>query len=94
MHGGAPRAGDNYHLTVTLVDAAGKHIPDARVAAAVSDLGMAGKRRKLEPMRINDTASYGNYFVIKGAGPHRIVVTVTLPGAAKPIEVSFDHKLR
>ncbi len=94
MHGGAPRGRGSYHLTITLKDpASGKYIEDARVAATVRELNTAGKRKKLEPMRIDGTMTYGNYFVMKGEGPYRIDVSITPAGATKPIEASFEHKM-
>jgi len=94
MHGGPPAKKAGYHLVVTLLDADGQRISDAEVTATVGELGMAGTRRKLETMRINDTVSFGNYFELRGAGPYRIAIEVRRPGAAKPIEALFDYRLR
>lgn len=94
MHGGVPVKKDEYHLIVALYDKSGARITDAQVRATVGELGMAGTRKKLEPMRIEDTMSFGNYFVLRGEGPYRIAIEVKLPGAAKPVEALFDYRLR
>ncbi len=95
MHGGAPSGKNDYHVEVAMFDqASGKRITDAEVWATVGDLGLAGKRRKLEPEGIDDGVSFGNYFPMRGAGPFRILVEVRLPGRAKPVEATFDHRLR
>ena len=93
MHGGTPAKKVGYHLVVTLLDADGQRITDAEVTATVGELGMAGTRRKLETMRIEDTLSYGNYFELRGAGPYRIAIEVRRPGA-RPVEALFDYRLR
>ena len=93
MHGGTPANKAGYHLVVTVLDADGQRITDAEVTATVGELGMAGTRRKLETMRINDTVSFGNYFELRGAGPYRIAIEVRRPGA-RPVEALFDYRLR
>lgn len=94
MHGGVPVKKDEYHLLVSLFDASGKRITDAQVWATVGELGMAGTRKKLGPMRIDDTTTFGNYFVLRGSEPYRIAVEVQVPGAGKPIEALFEYRLR
>lgn len=94
MHGGVRVGKDQYHLIVSLYHADGQRITDAQVSATVGELGMAGARKKLEPMRIEDTMSFGNYFVLRGADLYRIAIEVKLPGAVKPVEALFDYRLR
>lgn len=94
MHGGVPAGKADYHLVVALFDKRGVRITDAHVWATVGELGLAGKRKALEPMRINDAISFGNYYALHGAGPYRIAIEVRLPGAARPVEALFDYRLR
>lgn len=95
MHGGPPSGRDDYHLDIALFEVAtGKRISDAQVSATVSELGLAGKWKKLEPEHLADAVSFGNYFTMRGDGPFRIVVEARLPGSAKPVVVQFDHRVR
>ena len=94
MHGGVPAGKDEYHLLVALFDKQGARIGNAQVKATVAELGMAGTHKKLEPMRINDTVSFGNYFALHGDGPYQISIEIQLPKAARPVEAVFDYRRR
>ncbi|NMG30002.1 hypothetical protein GO615_13880 [Aromatoleum evansii] len=94
MHGGVPTGKDDYHVLVALFDRKGARITDAQVKATVAELGMAGTRKKLEPMRIEDTVSFGNYFALYGEGPYRVTIEAQLPGTAKPVEAVFEYRRR
>lgn len=94
MHGGAPGGKDDYHLVIALYDAEGKRITNAQVWATVGELGLAGTRKKLDPMVIGDTMSFGSYFVLRGAQTYRIAVEVRLPHAEQPVEALFDYRMR
>lgn len=85
MHGGVPSGSHAYHLMVAIFDAAtGARIEDAKVSARVSELGLSGSKVKLEPMRIGDMITYGNYVSLPGRVPYRIDVGVDRPqGTAK-----------
>ena len=92
MHGGVPPGEHRYHVTVALFDAAtGKRITGALVKAKVSELGLSGIEKKLEPMTIAGTISYGNYFRMSGTGIYRIQVQIRLPGAAQAIDAIFEY---
>jgi hypothetical protein len=93
MHGGAPGNRNSYHLTVALFDhATQKRIPDAQVTAAIREIGLGETRRKLEPMRINGTISYGAYFDLEGTGPYRIRLEVKRPDRAGAISGQFEYR--
>lgn len=96
MHGGVPPGKDQYHLVVALYDASGKRITDAVVTAAVGDLGMASTRKNLEPMRIAETTSFGNYFTLRKGVIYRIAIEVRRQGmhGSKPIEALFDYRIQ
>lgn len=94
MHGGVPAGQHRYHVVVALFDdATGKRITGARVKANVSEIGLSGVQKKLEPMLIAGTVSYGNYFAMPStSNPYRIQVRIELPGVADPIEAQFDYQ--
>ena len=94
MHGGVPAGRNQQHIVVALFDnATGKRITAARVKANVSEIGLSGVQKKLEPMLIAGTVSYGNYFDMPAASnPYRINVRIELPGVAEAIEAQFDYR--
>ncbi|WP_275098039.1 hypothetical protein [Sedimenticola hydrogenitrophicus] len=92
MHGGVSAGRYRNHLVVALFDnATGRRIEDAQVTAAVSELGMRLERKTLEPMRIADTTTYGNYFSMPSTGIYRIQLRLRRPGQARAIEATFTH---
>jgi hypothetical protein len=94
MHAGVPAGQHQQHVVVALFDnATGKRISGAKVSAWVHETNLAGARKKLEPMLIAGTVSYGNYFNVPATGnPYRIRVRIELPGAAEAIEAQFDYQ--
>jgi len=91
-HGGAPAGRHDYHVLVALFDAkTGARIEDAKVTAQVSEVGLAGARRTLEPMKIADTVTYGNYFQVPSKGSYRIGVEVEHQQAVHRFSFSYDH---
>lgn len=93
MHGGATRGRKYSHVVIALFETnAGKRISDADVYARVAGRGLAGERKKLEAMKIDDTVSYGNEFTMSAKGPYRITVEIRSAGAAKPVTVEFEYK--
>jgi hypothetical protein len=93
MHGGVPLGAEQYHVMVALFDAkTGQRITDADVKASVAGVGMTGSPVTLEPMKIADTITYGNYFNMSGYGPFRIVLQIKRPDVARVIEARFEHK--
>lgn len=91
-HGGPPRGEHVYHLIVAAFDAtSGARIEDANVTARVSSLGLAGPQRALEPMKIAETVTYGNYFNLPGRGRYRINVAVERPQGIVTFEFAYDH---
>lgn len=93
MHGGVPARAHRDHLVVALFDnASGKRIEDAEVSARVMEIGLAGQQRKLEPMIIAGTVTYGNYFDMPGRGSYHVQIQVRRPGAPGVIETQFDHR--
>ena len=94
MHGGVPAGQHQHHVVVALFDnATGKRISGAKVSARVHEINLAGARKKLDPMLIAGTVSYGNYFNMPAtSNPYRIQVRIELPGVAEVIEAQFDYQ--
>jgi hypothetical protein len=94
MHGGVPAGQHQQHVVVALFDnATGKRITGAKVSAWVHEINLAGAQKKLEPMLIAGTVSYGNYFNMPAtSNPYRINVRIELPGVADVIEAQFDYQ--
>jgi len=93
MHGGVPRGSYRDHVVVALFDqASGRRIEDAQVTATVNELGRGGEWRSLEPMRIANTITYGNYFELSGNDLYHIRLRIRLSDRAKPIEATFIHR--
>ena len=93
MHGGPNPAAGRYHILIVLFDSkTGELIRDAQVRATVSEPGLTGQEKKLEPMKINQTLTYGNYFDMPGPGPYVIVVNGRRSAGAPPIEARLEHR--
>lgn len=93
MHRGTPSSKAYRHVVVALFDSTnGKRITDAQVTAKVAEISLAGSEKKLEPMNIADTITYGNYFPMSGAGPYRITVQIRRPGKTQPIKAVFEYR--
>ena len=96
MHDGIPAGKNRYHLVVALFDekASGKRISGAGVKARVSEFGLPGQEKKLDPMVIAGTVTYGNYFAMPNPGPYRIHLEI---GHARihsvgTIEAEFEYR--
>ncbi|HXF65197.1 MAG TPA: c-type cytochrome [Burkholderiales bacterium] len=93
MHGGVPRGAGYYHLNVSLFDAAtGAPVTGARVEARVEEVGLSSTTKALEPVRLGNATSYGQYFRLGDRASHRITIKIQKPGAPKPVEVVFEHR--
>jgi len=93
MHGGIPSGKGYYHLNISLFDSNTKaEIKDAQVEVRIAT-ALTGETKKLEPVVINNTVSYGNYFRMTARDPYTITVKIRAPGAARAIEAKFDYKL-
>jgi len=86
-------AAGNYYVNLTLRDAAsGAFIKDAQVEARAANAVSGGDTKKLAPMALAESTSYGNFFRMQGQEPYVITVHVRRPGAAQAIEARFDFK--
>ena len=57
----------------------------------MTPLGLGPTRRKLEPMQIGSSATYGNFFPMSGSGPYTVKVSIHVPGQPRATEVQFDY---
>lgn len=95
MHGRIPRGPHEYHVVAALFDASsGARITDAAVTAQVSGLALSGTSKKLEPMQIADTTTYGAFFNLPGRDLYTVKLTVQRPGGAPPVVMRFQHDHR
>lgn len=92
-HGGKMPASGDEHLVVALYDGAtGQRITNAEVRAAIGPLGLATQWKKLEPMAIADSVTYGEYFSLVGSGIYRLLVSIRRPGMDRALETEFEFK--
>ncbi len=95
MHDGSGASAHGEHIIAALFDAAtGKRITDAHVEAAVGELGCGDTWKRLEPMRINNTVTYGNYFDMQGQGRiYEVHLRIDWPGHGPAREALFRHRM-
>jgi len=93
MHGGIPTGSGYYHVNISLRDAAtNAEIKDAEVEVRVANPVTGSEAKKLEPVAIRNTLTYGNYFRMPGKDPYTIVVRVLRQGVSQPVEAKFDYR--
>jgi hypothetical protein len=94
LHRGTPPNSSSHHIVIALFDAkTGARISDARIRAGVGDRSYNhAPDIVLEPMEINGSMSYGNFFLIQGAGVWRIHLEILRPGASRPVEADFAYE--
>jgi hypothetical protein len=95
MHDGVPKGAHQYHLVAAVFDAAGgARVVDAAVNAQISGIGLSGEKKKLEPMQIANTTSYGGFFDLPGRDLYTIRLTIERPGQPRPVDMEFkyDHR--
>ena len=89
MHGGVPKGRHEYHLVVAVFDEkSGDRVSDAEVFAKISPLGLSGSRKRLEPMEIAGTTTYGEFFDLPSADMY--TVALEIKGAGTRSRVKFD----
>ena len=66
------------------------------MTATVGEFGMAGTRKTMEPMRIGETTTFGNYFQLHRGELYRIAIEIRRLGKQRPetIEALFDYRLQ
>ena len=91
MHGGLASNKRQNHVVVAVFDTKdGSRITNAEVSARVGQIGLAQMAKKLDPMTIANTTSFGNYFLMSGAGLYRIEIEIHRPNA-EAVEATFEY---
>ena len=96
MHGAQPPTAHSHHLIVAIFNSVtGERVTDASVTAKVTQPGFELPEKTLEPMKISDTVTYGNFFDLVKPGIYRIRLSISRPGSARPIVVDllYDHPI-
>lgn len=100
MHGAPAAAPHAQHLVVAIFNAVtGERVTDAVVNAQISVLGHQLPEKTLEPMKIADTVTYGNFFDLSRPGVYRIRLSISgtkaLAAVRKPIAIDllYDHPI-
>lgn len=93
MHGGVPHRSHRDHLVVALFNrATGERINDATVTATVSELGLSGETKRLEPMKIAHTVTYGNYFDMAGGRVYGIRLHIRCPEMRHAVDTKLVYR--
>ena len=94
MHGGTPANSSSNHIVLALFDAkTGVRITDAKIQANVGDHWYShDPYAALEPMEMSGALSYGNYFLMQGAGIWRIHLVIRRPGMTRAVETDFGYE--
>ncbi len=95
MHGGAPKGVHEYHVVAAVFDAtSGARVSDATVTAQISGIGLSGAKKRLAPMEIANTVTYGGFFELPGRDLYTIGLAIERPGQRKPVNLEFkyDHR--
>jgi len=96
MHGGIPGGRHEHHLLVAVFEvASGERVVDADVTATISGLGhVGGSRLQLEPMKIEDTVTYGNFVDFPGSDIYEVNILVKRPSISRAVSVQFNYDHR
>jgi hypothetical protein len=95
MHGGIPKGPHEYHFVAAVFDAAsGARVSEAVVTAEVAGLGLSGSKKKLEPMQMAGTTTYGGFFDLPGFDLYTVRLTVERSVASPAVlQFKYDHRL-
>lgn len=94
MHGGAPGRHLAHHVLVGLFDdATDFRIADAQITARLSAPGTETQVKRLEPMYLHGSVSYGNWFEIRHRTRYRIDLAIRRSATpdAKPVDAFFEY---
>lgn len=87
-----PWGADWRHVMVAVFDAeSGARLTGAEVTALVSGPDGDSVRRRLEPMVLGSTITYGDYFRLPAPGLYRIRIGVRGPELQGAVEAEFEY---
>ena len=93
MHGGVPGSDNEFHANVTVLDRVSKApIAKAKVEVQVEQPGLTSETQSLEPVVINNLASYGNYVKLKPRTSYVVTVRVRTAESPQPVEARFQYR--
>ena len=92
-HGGVSAARRQHHIVVAVFDAkTGRRITDADVTATVGEPGLIPTIKKLDPMSIAGTISYGNFFQMGSPYKYRFAIKIRPHGEQeRAVDFEFPH---
>lgn len=91
LHGGVPSGKGQHHVVVALFESgSGQRINNAEITAKVEELGLRRVEKKLDPMVIDKTVTWGNFFQMSSPGAYRIELKIRRRGVPA-VDVSFDY---
>ena len=92
IHTATPATPTPYHLIVAIFNAVtGDRITDAAVTASMTRPGSQTPSKPLEPMKIADTVTYGNFFDLPSHGIYRVRLSITTNGRTRPIQIDLNY---
>ncbi|OGA43503.1 MAG: hypothetical protein A3G24_21860 [Betaproteobacteria bacterium RIFCSPLOWO2_12_FULL_62_13] len=92
-HGAVPSGKGQYHIVVALFESpGGRRINNAEITAKVGEIGLHTVEKRLDPMVIANTITWGNYFQMSTPGQYRIELKIRRRGVA-PADVNFDYSI-
>ena len=92
MHGGAGTGRHQQHIVVAVFDAqTAARIENARVLATIGGIGHVGQQTvELDPMRIENTVTYGGFVTLPGNDRYEFAVAIIVPGRSRPVSMTFS----
>lgn len=92
-HEGAAAATRQHHVVVAVFDTkTGSRITDADVTATVGERGLTPITKKLEPMPVAGTVSYGNFFPMSSPYKYHFSIRVRLRDAReRTVDFELQH---
>lgn len=94
MHGGVPGGAGQYHVNVSVIDAATRApIAGARAQITIDEPGISSETKALQPVTLGSAPSYGSYVKLKAKTQYVFIVKVQKPDSAQPIEARFEHRV-
>jgi hypothetical protein len=93
QHDSTPQGRASHHVLIALFDAkTGTRITDAVVTARVEDVGRTlSNEKRLEPMEIAGSMTFGAFFSMPGRDPYSIHVKIARNGHVSRVTFHYRH---